>query len=166
MTEQSIALIEEWIQQELGKVTIRNPSSKHIDELLVDMPVKEDRLDISFELFGHLIKRLQEMGFPKKPVLIIPLKSANSKIEQRTPRSQEEIEQQFSIEPPSLYLVDWDQARVKNVLEQYRVPLPFELNDAEGIYVTYRESRDKFAIENDWEVSRNIYVEYFSEEFR
>jgi hypothetical protein len=154
--------LHRWLNQNLGLVTTKHPISSHIDDILQDVLATE-HIEISTQMFSALVGLLISMQTPVKPMLIIPLRSIARRVVQAIPQSKIDIESQLTNEPPSLYLVDWETARAQALLEEYNVPLPFELfsTTLEGVYVYYREVRFAREMQNDEEFLREIRAEYY-----
>jgi hypothetical protein len=162
MTEILHQRIEKWIANNLKLVSIYNPVSIHIDDLLGGDVKKSETISTSILAFLTLVKRMQELEMPAKPMLVILLINIGKKIKRAIPHNLVAIESQLDIEPPSLYLLDWSPAEYFETCEEYRSPLTFKLinNSIDGIYIYYREFRYAMGIENNWEFSRGIYVGY------
>lgn len=160
--------IKKWISKNLKLVSVHNPVSIHIDALLNRDVKKSEMIDISIQAFTILVKQIQELQMPVKPLMTIPLIAISKRIERSVPDNLITIENQLDIEPSSLYLLDWAPAEYFETCEEFRSPLSFKLIDnlLEGIYVYYREFRYEVGIENDWEFSRGIYVGYYSYNLR
>jgi len=157
--------IERWIEAGLKNLTVRNPISVHINDLL-NIELEEPQIvSISLMSFTALVIGMRKRQMSAKPGLVIPLSTGSFHLTANVPSSLREIESQLDIETPSLYLLSWNIARCVEVYEEYKSPLAFELISAsfKGAYAYYREFRDATAIKNGWEFSRCIYIEYFIE---
>jgi hypothetical protein len=153
-------LVTEWVTNNLKLVGDEGGVSIHIDQLLGRTVDKRDVLKVTNQAFTILVEEMNLMGFPAKPVMIIPLTVISNRYEGAIPRSPGEIKRQLGREPPGLYLIDWKSA--KHFDDEYRTALSFNLTKKpiRGLKVYYREYRDPISHENDEEYSRDIYVEY------
>lgn len=160
--------VQNWITENISLVSAKHPVSIHIDELLGRKFKGQESLRISLDAFEQVINILLKNGVPVQPSLTIILESESKKIELNIPKNRKEIVAQLAPEPPSVYLVSWDASKYLSVIEEYKTPLPFDLllNEVEGVITYYIEYRGSIGIENDWEFSRAIYLDYYPEKFR
>lgn len=157
-----------WVNENLSRVSAKNPASIHLDELLGREIKNDEILDLSLNAFVHLIEILVKDGVPVKPFLAIVLEGDSREIQFDIPENKKDITNQLSNKPPSLYLVDWDSSKYLTVIEKYQTPLPFELleDNIVGVYTYFIEYRGAIGIDNDWEFARAIYLDYYPEKFR
>ena len=169
MSEPLRQRIELWVEANLGSVSVRNPVSNHLDEVLGRPVERPDIIDLSLHAYAILVDQMQKLRMPAQPVLVIPLRSESIRLEATVPQDLPSIKSLWrQVEPPSLYLFSWDASRLLEVCEEYRAPLVFDPMPPPiaGTYAYYREFRDMAGIENNWEFTKGVYVEYFPEEYR
>lgn len=157
-----------WVNDNFTEVTEKQPISIHIDELLGTKVKGEEALDASLDAYRNIIAFLEKESVPVQPSLTIILHGDNKGMNFIPPKNKEEIISQLGLEPPSIYLLSWDSSKYLSVNEQYKKPLGFNLlhHKVEGVFTYYIEYRNQIGIENDWEFSRAIYLDYFPERFR
>lgn len=122
--------IERWLSESLDAVTAKKLISNHIDEILQRKEPMSEWIDVSTQAFRILVELLSQLHTPVKPMLIIPLEDMSKTIVQAIPKNKEEAQAQLTIEPPSLYLIDWETAaKTEAVHEEFNAPLPFKLTE-------------------------------------
>lgn len=155
--------IAQWLSESLALVGSKRVIDDHIDAILQQEIPTSEAVEVSIEAFRVLLRLLKQMSTPAQPALVIPLESISKEITQAVPRDMEDLKSQLSIEPPSLFLLSWESAKIKALCEEYSTPLPFALFNPipEGVYVSYTEIRFAMGIEGDWEFSRDIIAEFY-----
>lgn len=155
--------IEQWSTKNIDQVSINNPISNHLDEILGIKIPRYETIATSCRAFGYLAELIKKTQHRVKPTLVIRLLTISANLGMNVPYSWEAIEDQLTHEPPSLYLLDWEIVKGYTVREEFSSPLPFQLMEEipDKIYVYYKEFRSAEDIENNWEVARGIYIEYF-----
>ncbi len=162
MNERLNQLLQRWLTETLPTVSQFQPSSIHLDELLGMSTSGIETVTISLQAYKILLEQLQTHQFPVKPMLVIPLVTISNKFERTVPLTINDLESQLSFEPPSLYLLAWHALEYEVEGEAYWIPLKFELLGScpKRVHTYYKEVRYKDGIENDWEFTRAIYLEY------
>jgi hypothetical protein len=157
------SMVKRWLDTNLALVEVKRPISNHIDEIIHAKELISDVVNVSVQAYLSLVELLRQLQTPVKPMLIIPLHSTSRTITQAVPTTLSEVRAQLDLEPPSLYLVDWDIGKAGALCEEFNTPLPFELIDRsfENIYLSYIEIRCTGYLENNWEFRREIRAEYF-----
>jgi hypothetical protein len=161
--------VQQWAEVGLARLSIRDPVTIHLDQLLGKKLKEKEALAVSLQVFRILVEQVRRRGTPAQPGLVIPLVFHGTKLEADVPVDLHSLEIQIHHrEPPSLYLLDWEALKYLEVCEEYKAPLRFHLIEppSEGVYVYYREFRDAESIEHNWEFARCIYVEYYPEHYR
>jgi len=156
-------LIKQWLVTNLPTVSVTNPVTIHLDELIGDTIFEKNTLTVSIDVYQTLVEQLVALETPVKPGLVIPLVSSSRKLTMKVPLNLEElIHQRDQNEPPSLYLIDWRPNKTRVVCEEFHTPLSFNLlTIGNQVYSYYREFRYSLGIKNNWEYSRAVYVEFF-----
>jgi hypothetical protein len=151
--------ISHWLTNSLPIVTVTNPVSIHLDDLLGESMA--DIISPAMQSFLILLEQLRIMQMPVKPGLVIPLVSLSNKIERAIPENLTSLKKQLCHEPPSLYLLDWATSEHQLEGEAYWSPLSFSILDvaSSDIQIYYKEIRYSLAIKDDWEFARAVYVE-------
>jgi hypothetical protein len=169
MTNHFGPAVSEWVEISIPKVSPKRPLSIHIDQLVSkEFQNPEELLTNAVQVFNLLVDIIADFDSPVRPSMGIPLVSEWSELVFDIPQTFAEIESQMDKEPPSLYLVDWDAPKHALSIEEYKVPLNPDilgLNNS-GFLVCYHEARDTTGIENNWEFSRYISVDYYPPHLR
>ncbi len=152
--------IKKWLDENLDRVPSGGGTSIHIDELLGRVVQAPEIIGISLDAFGILVEQMKQLQFRAQPVLVIPLVTISNRLERAVPRDLDGVVQQLDVQRPGLYLVDWKAP--KWFAEEYRLLVTFKLmqRPLDDVDVYYREFRSPVDIENDWEFSRSLNVEY------
>jgi hypothetical protein len=153
--------IQDWLELSSKSVSVRNPISIHIDDLLGAQLEKDDIVNISTKAFLSLNKQIGQQQLTVIPLLVIPLRVIGNELSLAAPANLPILKNQLGDEPPSLYLLSRDSLRLTEACEEYKYPLPFELIPSlpKDVYVYFREFRNSQAIKNQWEFSRCVYVQ-------
>ena len=155
--------VKSWVEQYINHVSVYNPPAVHIDELLEHPVALPDMLDLALEAFVCLIEEMESLDVPAQPAMRIALPSAREIKQLPAPRNRDEVEREMGhmviLEPPSLYLMDWEALLHYAVIERYEVPLAFNLlpEPIEGIYSYYSEMKTKYSF---GDIVRSICLEY------
>jgi hypothetical protein len=156
--------IRQWTDSQIAKIEKGSfYETSHIDEI-IDAVSKNDWIDWSIKTFRITIQRVNEIRFNRIiiPMLVFPLYSELKKIRMKPPQSVEDLKNQFSNEPPSIYLQDVSICFRFGPIEEYKCPLNFSLiNDPAHFYTYYREHKYFERTFNFEEYSRGVYIEYF-----
>lgn len=169
MVDQVEQRVSEWVHKNLHGVDVAHPASDHLNIILGRDLEMDTMIDLSLVAFQILIEEIESYHNPVQPMLFIRLISERKRLQAKTPKNLSEIKDEWrSIEPPELYLLDWDTRKFLSIYEEYRCPLQFDLFRLEddSIYAFYSESRSMIDLENRWEYGRSIQVYYFPEEYR
>lgn len=163
MDGQAIAdKVASWCQVTRPLVTVRNPQSVHLDDLVGSAYDPSAMLRVGLAALHSLATLLDADAAGIMPVLVVPLGSADALDVRVPPVSEYSI--QIAEESAGLYLVMRDSKIFWESIEEYRVPLSDLVVPSArgGRYVSYyRCFRGSEALENDWEYERCVYVEYY-----
>ncbi|WP_425147462.1 hypothetical protein [Deinococcus sp.] len=124
-------------------------------------------MDDSINAFTNTIDYLINIGKKCKVILVLPLETLSSELSCLIPQTQSDVEKAMSAESPSLYITAEDIFSYKEPIEEYKHPLNFSLCEiySENVLEYYREYRSILELNNSWEYSRAIYLEYFTDRF-
>lgn len=132
--------------------------SDHVTDILGERPQAE-WIDMLKFCLQTVAKKLEDEKMDRKYKLIgfFPLISRANSIKMKLPRSMEEIIKQLTIQPPTIYLVDWTLDYKYYPEEEYSCPLPFEFIEDKRFFTFFNEYR---YIEHTW-LTRSINIEYY-----
>jgi hypothetical protein len=152
--------IIQWLENELPHISLADPVSVHLEELLGRELKGEELVTRAVEVFSALVKELAVRGIRAIPLLAIPLHARSNRLTREVPQDLMALVEDLDMQTPSLYLLHRDAFSHAEFCEEYRYPLPFDLTGLPeaGFYAYYREFRYPDAIENDWEYTRCVYV--------
>jgi hypothetical protein len=117
----------------------------------------------SIRAFNHLVAFMVELDVPLQPALGIALKSESSSLQLLVPESFTDLVAQWrSVEPPSLYLIDWRTYQCVFPYEYYRCPVGHEVLPSvhSGTYIYYQELRLPRTVEESSMFSSHINAVY------
>jgi hypothetical protein len=159
---------KKWLKSSLPLLSKQWSVSDHITYFYTEALPKDQWIPLTIMEFQNIVTELELLGNPCKCGVVIPLLGKWKKIRFKVPSTSEEIEAEFDMEPPSLFLENWE---FKNYewIEEYRLPINsgILLNPEKTIkpldyfYTYYREYRSFEDLLNNWEYGRCIYIEYF-----
>ncbi|MPM06319.1 hypothetical protein SDC9_52618 [bioreactor metagenome] len=132
--------------------------SDHVTDILGEKPQAE-WIDMLKFCLKTVAKRLNDEKLDRKYKLLgvfVLISRANS-IKMKLPRSMEETINQLTIQPPSIYLMDWTNDYKYLLTEKYSCPLPFELIEDKRFYAFFNEYRGTIRTG----VVRSIRIEYY-----
>jgi len=157
-------LIHQWVKNNLNLVDTARPISIHITDLLSIELKSEEVIGTSISIFSRIVREIIDLGNPVQPILTIPLISESHHILQKLPVNIDDLMLQIDyFEPPSIYLVSWNRIKKIAPVEEFKIPLGFNLFDEQDVnyYSYYREHRYAIALKESWEFTRGIYIEYY-----
>jgi hypothetical protein len=107
MAESLEQQLARWINANLGLVSLRNPVSDHLDDVLGRKIEPAEMIDLALTAFVLLVEELGRRQMPAQPLLVIPLESESNQLEANVPQDMQVIRAFWrQEEPPSLYLLD------------------------------------------------------------
>jgi hypothetical protein len=165
MKEQIKIKVNNWVSDIFKDIEKHIPKDIHIDELLSMEIDRGDLITYSCSAFDLIIDQLQNRHFSGKVVLAFPLNIRGRKISMKPPKDYADFENQLdTLTPPSIFVFSWDISKYMEYVEEYIVPVEYDLPikiDKEKTLVYFREHRNGLSLVNQWEFSRCIYIEYF-----
>ena len=156
------AHLHTWLNDNAKKLK----SERYITDHLTLTPIKDhEYISSLIEKFvsfsGYLEKEYPDFGM----MIVLNLKTLDeTKLCLKPPENVDALVADLDTSPPTLYVTRPDLKSVWDTTEEYRVPVKF-LNRSMIRSVStayYREFRDEQGIEQNWEFTRSIYLEYFS----
>lgn len=154
--------IKRWINSYSLELKKKRLISNHISEILGFPLAQNQWLPIALDAFEVLLTATASSGFTMQPHLIIALKSAKSWFALKPPSDLQKMFQQLNpYEPPSLYLINWDDNKyLPELYEELRVPLMFDLYTSpyENTVTYYSVFRSAHSLKHNWEFARSIHI--------
>jgi hypothetical protein len=133
----------------------------HVSDLFPRTKQSKLLLDRSYDAFASLTRQLGRNAEHLMAVLTLPLRESEEP--GLPPPGPDQIGDELSATPPTIYLVNRDWFRFMNPQEIHRAPLrwpPIHEQTSEAI-VTYRVSRSLTGVVNKWEFDRAIEIEHY-----
>lgn len=165
MKEQIKIKVNNWLSDIFKDLEKHVPKDIHIDELLSMEIERGDLVVFSCSAFESIVEVLQNKHFSGKVVLAFPLIIRGRKISMKPPKDSNDLEKQLDdLTPPSIYIEPWEISKYMEYVEEYIVPVEYDLPiniDKEKTLVYFREHRNGLSLVNKWEFSRCIYIEYY-----
>jgi hypothetical protein len=154
------ARVREWSASAINAVTLRNPQSIHLDELLEDYD-RAAAEALLFDAFEYLTRNIQPQAASLAPIGLLPL-LPSQQLDTSVPTRPFELD---AAEPPAIYVIERDALKLLDVTEAYCCPLNLNLSTPKEVsgyvYAYYRCSRDAESIARGWEYSRGVYLIHY-----
>lgn len=169
MNNEFVTSIRAWVDANLFQVSIWDPVSTHVNQLMGAYEPEQGWFAEALCAFSVLVEYVHTIGDPAQPAIGITLREGERKVQQDIPRSVQDIEGQWrNVEPPSLYMLDWNICKSHIAVERYHVPLAFSLMmpAIDGVYATYEEVRSTEDARSNEPFARFVMARYVPKKFR
>jgi hypothetical protein len=157
-TRRTCDVVSDWLEKVIPDVKLRMPQSVHIDRLLdLSMVAPKQVVEVSVDAFQDLITGLGDRLVRYMPMLVVPLEDSDRMVAQ-APKPNDIAAQLSSFESASLIIVDRETLKLREVCEEYRVPIIVDRvisNNMISCY--YRTHRNENGILTNSEFARGIY---------
>ena len=156
---------KDWYNETILERGRKYPLCAHVSEFFPANISRDKLFEGSLALFLECVGLVKEKSLDGEvmPALVIPLLYSDKL--HVWDDSISLSDQLHDMEPPSLYLIEYKIAKYFEKVEEYRVPVELDLGWVEltkkNFSIYYRCHRSIEEIENDWEYSRAIYLEYY-----
>ncbi len=157
----------DWITENIGSLEKSRYITTHVD---TEMDDSEEVLKVIAHLFFLITTHLKDHNLEYHFMIVLPLTTYESdEMLLKTPKSYQELLMEIDkYTPPIIYIFRPDLDLFRNIIEEYKTPLQFLIDnlDNDNSTIIYREFRFELAITEKWEYSRDICFRYYLKKYR
>jgi len=164
MTEAVYKYFNSWLVESLASIDDCGYVTSHISNVIDFKYSKDEIKKISIDILLDLVNSevYKNNSTRLMALLVVPLICSQSIMLWNENLS---IVDQMCDEDPSIYLLDRNNIKLLESIEEYKVPINLSGLEDISFNVYYRCFRNDEAIKNSWEFNRSIYIEHYSDSF-